>query len=155
MTRQWNKWDLVLDQRPVPIQEHLLEEVARLFAQDLAKWPPAIDELDPEAGGPALTQLLAEAPLAPDPRLYVEAFALTRFELGREVEAFDDYLRNHRWLNTGLAAKDKPMLLFLARFMTEQLLGLAEHTMGRLKRTHLLDVLSRTERHFFAKGITS
>ncbi|MFO0598542.1 MAG: hypothetical protein U0228_24765 [Myxococcaceae bacterium] len=151
---QPSKWDLVLEQKPIPIQEHLLEEVSKLFAADLRAWPPKLDELDPQTGA-HLAQLLAEAPLRPDPRLYVEAFVLARFDLGREVEAFDDHLRNHRWLATGLAAKDKPMLLFLARFLTEQLLALSEHTQGRLKRTHLLDVLARTERHFFASGTPS
>ena len=46
------------------------------------------------------------------------------------------------------------MLLFLSRFMAEQLLGLAEATEGRVTRPHLLDVLDRTERYFFAKGPT-
>ena len=43
----------------------------------------------------------------------------------------------------GLEAKDKPMVLFLSRFMAEQLLGLAEATEGRVTRPHLLDVLDR------------
>lgn len=153
---QPSKWDLVLDQKPIPIQEHLIEEIAKLFAADLAHWPPEIEAFEATTGA-KLAALLAETPLRPDPRLYVEAFVLTRFDLERELEAFDDYLRNHRWLSSGLAAKDKPMLLFLTRFMSEQLLGLKEATGGRLTRTHLLDVLGRTERHFFAnaKGLTS
>ncbi len=151
---QPSKWDLVLDQKPIPIQAHLLEEVSKLFAADLAAWPPKVDEFDPQTGE-KLAVLLAESPLPPDPRLYVEAFALTRFDLARELDAYDEYLRNHRWLQSGLAAHDKAMLLFLSRFMTEQLLGLAEHTHGRLTRTHLLDVLGRTERHFFSRGPTS
>lgn len=149
-----SKWDLVLEQKPITIQEHLLEEVSKLFAADLAAWPPEIEAFD-EVTGQKLAALLADAPLRPDPRLYVEAFALTRLDLGRELEAYDDYLRNHRWLTSGLAAKDKPMLLFLSRFMSEQLLGLREATHGRLSRAHLLDVLGRTERHFFSKGPTS
>ncbi|MFT3706833.1 MAG: hypothetical protein QM817_04120 [Archangium sp.] len=128
--------------------------MSKLFAGDLEKWPPEIEAFD-EATGQKLAELIAEAPLRPDPRLYVEAFALTRFDLGRELDAYDDYLRNHRWLASGLAAKDKAMLLFLSRFMSEQLLGLREATQNRLTRTHLLDVLGRTERHFFAKGPTS
>lgn len=147
---QPTKWDLVLEQKPIPLLSHLMEEVAKLFANDLAGWPPKVDAFDPLTG-PRVAELLTEYPLGPDPKLYREAFVLTRFDLGRELEAYDDYVRNQRWMATGLPAKDKPMLLFLSRFITEQLLGLAEATEGRLKRTHLLDVLSRTERHFFAK----
>ena len=148
---QPSKWDLILDRKPVPLQAHLLEEVAQLFAQGLARWPPRIEDFDPVTGQ-KLSELLEQSPLAPDTRLFVQSFALTRFDLGRELEAFDDYLRNGRWMTSGLAAKDKAMLLFLSRFMAEQLLGLAEFTEGRLTRAHLLDVLSRTERHFFARG---
>lgn len=149
---QPSKWDLILDQKPVPIVDHLLEEVSKLFAVDLAKWPPIIEDFDP-ATGAKLAELLQESPLAPDPRLYVEAFALTRLDLARDLEAYDEHMRNSRWMESGLTAKDKGMLLFLSRFMTEQLLGLAEFTTGRLKRTQLIDVLDRTQRHFFSRGI--
>ena len=150
---QPSKWDLILDQKPIPLLTHLLEEVAKIFAKDLAVWPPNVEDFD-LATGRKLVDLLAESPLPPDPRLYREAFVLTRFDLGRELEASDDYLRNHRWMATGLGAKDRGMLLFLARFMAEQLLGLAEATEGRVTRPHLLDVLDRVERLFFAKGPT-
>jgi hypothetical protein len=150
---QPSKWDLILDQKPIPLLTHLLEEVAKIFAKDLAVWPPHVEDFDLVTGR-KLVDLLAESPLPPDPRLYREAFVLTRFDLGRELEASDDYLRNHRWMATGLGAKDKGMLLFLSRFMAEQLLGLAEATEGRVTRPHLLDVLDRIERLFFAKGPT-
>ncbi|PZR11447.1 MAG: hypothetical protein DI536_17630 [Archangium gephyra] len=143
---QPSKWDLVLDHKPIPVLTHLLAEVAKLFAQDLLVWPPKVEE-------PQTIAVLAGVLERPPRQLYQAAFQLTRFDLGREVEAYDDYLRNHRWLTEGLSAKDKPMLLFLSRFMTEQLLGFAEATEGRVKRHHLLDVLADTERHFF-KGLT-
>lgn len=143
---QPSKWDLILDSRPKPVLTHLLDEVAKLFAADLLAWPPKVE--DPQG-----VAALADAPGRPPPLLYRAAFQLTRFDLAREVEAADDYLRNHRWLAEGLSAKDKPMLLFLSRFMAEQLLGFAEATEGRVKRHHLLDVLADTERHFF-KGLT-
>ena len=45
-----SKWDLVLDSKPIPIQEHLLEEVSKLFAGDLEKWPPQIEAFDEVTG---------------------------------------------------------------------------------------------------------
>lgn len=148
---QPSKWDLILDQKPIPLLEHLLEEVAKLFAKDLAAWPPRVEDFDPVTGA-KVQALLAERPLLPDARAYREAFTLTRFDLGRELEAYDDYLRNGRWRATGLEEQDRGLVLFLSRFMAEQLLGLLEATQGRLKRPHLLDVLERTERHFFTRG---
>jgi hypothetical protein len=145
---QPTKWDLILGQRPVPLVDHLLEEVSRLFAKDLAAWPPAIDAFD-AATGAKVAQLLENSPQRPDVKLYAEAFRLTRLDLSRELDAYDDYLRNQRWLEAGLEVKDKAMLLFVSRFIAEQLLALGESTQGRVNRAKLLEVLEKTRRAFF------
>lgn len=146
---QPSKWDLVLGTRPIPVLEHLVAEIARLFAKDLAAWPPEIEAFD-GATGAQLLALLEAHPGRPDARLYREAFELTRLDLSREFEALDDYWRNQRWLSAGLAASDKGMLQFLSRFMAEQLLALGEATEGRINRSRMLDVLDRTRTTFFA-----
>jgi hypothetical protein len=145
---QPTKWEAVMGQRPVPLVDHLIEEVSKLFASDLSAWPPAIEALD-EATGSKLSALLVDSPQRPDVKLYAEAFRLTRLDLGRELDAYDDYLRNQRWLEAGLEVGDKGMLLFISRFMAEQLLALSEATDGRVGRPKLLEVLERTKRHFF------
>lgn len=145
---QPTKWDLILGQRPVPLVDHLLQEVAALFAQDLSVWPPVLSAVDP-AQGSGLKELLEQSPMPPDVKLYAEAFRLTRLDLSRELEAYDDYLRNQRWLEAGLEVKDKAMLLFVSRFMAEQLLALGEATDGRVTRVKLLELLKRTRRTFF------
>jgi hypothetical protein len=139
------RWERVLDQKPRPIQEHLTDEVAALFAQDLLAWPPSLEALDP-ATAEALTGLLAAHPAAPSRTVYVEAFRLTAFDLGREPEAIDDYFRNRRYLEVGLGPEDRGLLQFLGRLMAEQLLALGEATQGRFKRPQLLEVLARTRR---------
>lgn len=146
---QPSKWDLVLGKRPVPILEHLIAEVARLFAADLSAWPPRVEDFD-EATGAHVRALLEASPKRPDARLYREAFRLTQLDLSREVEALDDYWRNQRWLEAGLMASDKGMLQFLSRFMAEQLLALGEATDGRINRSRMLDILDRTRTTFFA-----
>lgn len=146
---QPSKWDLVLGTRPIPLIEHLVAEIARLFASDLAAWPPEIEAFD-AATGAKLAALLEAHPARPDPRLYRQAFELTRLDLAREFEALDDYWRNQRWLSAGLAASDRGMLQFLSRFMAEQLLALGEATEGRITRSRMLDVLDRTRTTFFA-----
>jgi hypothetical protein len=146
---QPSKWDLVLEARPIPLVDHLMSEVARLFARDLARWPPEVEAFDAPTGA-SLRALLEGAPARPHPQLYREAFALTRLDLSREFEALDDYWRNQRWLSAGLAASERSMLQFLSRFMAEQLLALGEATQGRLTRARLLEVLDRTRAAFFA-----
>ncbi|GMU60283.1 MAG: hypothetical protein AMXMBFR34_20460 [Myxococcaceae bacterium] len=146
---QPSKWDLVLGTRPVPILEHLVAELAKLFAADLAAWPPAVESFD-DATGEKVRALLKAHPLRPDARLYGEAFRLTGFDLSRQLDALDDYWRNQRWQQAGLVASDKAMLQFLSRFMAEQLLALGEATDGRINRSRMIDVLDRTRTAFFA-----
>ncbi len=142
-----SRWEAVLDSKPVPLSEHLLVECSKLFAKDLSTWPPPIEELTgPDA------RLLATEPPAPGPGLMREAFKLARWDLERELDAYDEYMRNQRWLETGLATGDKPMLLFMSRFIQEQLLGLSEATQGRVNRRALLRVLDLTERAVLKAG---
>lgn len=119
--------------------------MGKLFAAELSVWPPKIENFD-EVSGAALTLMLAQTPDRPDVAVFEQAFHLTRLDLSRAFDAQSDYLRNQRWLEAGLTAKDKPMVLFLSRFMVEQLLSLGEATHGRVSRPRLLTVLAHTER---------
>lgn len=139
------RWELILNQKPIPLMAHLLEEVSRLFAKDLLTWPPPIAAFDPSTGA-LLQAVLAQRPLPPDARHYTQAFLLSRWDLERSFAAVDDYWRNQRHLESGLTAQDKPLLLLLARFVSEQLLSLQEATEGRVSRPLLIDVLTKAER---------
>ena len=86
--------------------------------------------------------------------MFREAFRLARWDLSREFEAFDDYIRNMRFVAAGLGPDSRPLLLFLSRFMTEQALGLNEATEGRIDRRRMLQVLERTER-LLIRGLLS
>lgn len=149
---QPTRWDLVLDQKPIPVIEHLLEEASRLFANDLAVWPPEVTEFDPQTGA-QVERLLLDHPQRPSRRVYAEAFRLTRWDLGRDFEASAEYWRNDRHLEAALTPADKPMILFLSRFITEQLLALGEATEGRVTRPRMLDALTRIERHLAVKDL--
>ena len=148
---QPTRWDLILEQKPIPVMEHLLEEVSKLFAAELRAWPPQVTEFDAETGA-ALAKLLADHPLRPDDRVFGEALTLTRWDLSRDFDAVSEYWRNQRHLERGLRAADKPMILFLTRFISEQLLALGEATDGRVTRARMLDALTRIERHLALKG---
>jgi hypothetical protein len=145
-----SKWDYLLDQKPVPLIDHLIEEVAKLLAKELRSWPPPLQSVEPE-GAAAYAELLAAPSSRPSLALYEEAFRLTTWELERELAAYDDYFRNRRWLERGLAPADKPALLFLSRWLLEQMLGLAEGTEGRIKRAQLRTCLDATWRRFLAE----
>ena len=149
-----NRWTWVLDQKPRPVLEVLKDEVSKLLAGHLQQWPPPMEEVDPAYAERHAGALSPDAP-RPVPALYVQSFRLARWELEREVAAVDDYFRNARFLEFGLAPADKSTLLVVSRWLTEQALALAEATEGRVKRADLVDILSRTERLYLSWAAAS
>lgn len=139
-----SRWDLLLETKPVPLMDQLLEEVARLLAKDLDRWPLPVQEVDLDIGGQFAPLLTGEAP-RPGPAVYTQALRLTRWELAREHEAYDEYMRNRRYLEHGLAPADRTALLLINRWLTEQMLGLGEATEGRVTRRLMQQCLDRLE----------
>ncbi len=136
------RWDALFDTRPVSLVAHALEEVAKTIARDLARWPPPIGELDPLTQG-GFGILFAPDARPPHPAILEEAFRLAHWSLSRELEAYDDYLKNRRYLAAGIPESDRTALLFLVRWIEEQLLALGEATGGRIRRPELLRCLER------------
>jgi hypothetical protein len=52
-------------------------------------------------------------------------------------------MRNKRYLERGLAPTDRLPLLFLNRWLVEQMLGLGEATEGRIKRPLMVKILEK------------
>ncbi|MBM7114277.1 hypothetical protein [Archangium primigenium] len=139
-----SRWDYLFETKPVPMMDHLLEEVAKLLAKDLRQWPPPVQEVDLDVGG-TFAPLFTEPTPRPAEAVYDEALRLSRWELEREHEAYDDYMRNKRYLERGLAPTDRLPLLLLNRWLVDQMLGLGEATEGRVNRRLMLKCLERLE----------
>jgi hypothetical protein len=139
-----SRWDYLFETKPVPMMDHLLEEVAKLLAKDLQQWPPPVQEVDLEVGA-QFAPLFTEPTPRPAEAVYDEALRLSRWELERELGAYDDYMRNKRYLERGLAPTDKLPLLLLNRWLVDQMLGLGEATEGRVNRRLMLQCLERLE----------
>lgn len=142
-----SRWDFVFDLKPIPLVDHLLEEVAKLVARDLARWPLPVQELDADTGRTFAALLLPDA-RRPADAVFHEAFRLARWELERDLEASAEYMRNRRYLEHGITESDRRALLFVSRWLVEQLLSLNEATSGRIKRPQLVDCLDRIRRRF-------
>jgi hypothetical protein len=139
-----SRWDYLLETKPVRIIDQLQEEVAKLLAKDLAKWPPPVEEIDLDVGG-TFAPIFLESPPRPSPAVYDEAMKLSHWELAREFDAYDDYMRNKRYLERGLAPTDRVPLLFLNRWLVEQMLGLGEATEGRVSRPIMRKILDKVQ----------
>jgi hypothetical protein len=140
-----SRWDLLLDKKPVPIVEHLLDEVAKLLAADLAKWPLPVVDLDPDAGR-MFAPLLEPGSRRPEEAVFQEAFRVARWELEREIDASAEYFRNRRYTERGLPEGARTPILFISRWLVEQLLSLREHTQSRISRPQLVHCLDRIRR---------
>lgn len=124
-----------------------MTEAAKQLWDDLGTWPPPIQELE-SAGARAHGDVLAEGSPVPPRAAYREGIKLARWDLQREFDAFDDYVRNRRWTDAQLVDAHKPVLLFLASYLTESLLALREATQGRVKRDDLVVALDRLDKYF-------
>lgn len=146
-----SRWDALLEQKPVTLTEHLLEEASKRLSRELAEWPLPTGDLDPQAGRAFQSLLQPDHPRPPE-TVFQQSFRLARWDVQREFAAYDDYVRNRRWLDAGLTPADKPALLFISRWLVEQVLQMAESTGGRVKRDQLLDCLDRTSRRLRDEG---
>lgn len=142
-----SRWERLFDQKPVPLLDHLLEEVARLLTADLQRWPIPVVDLDLNTGS-KFAPLLEPDSAQPEEPVFDEAFRVARWELERDFDASADYFRNRRWSERGLPEDARTPILFISRWLVEQLLSLREHTHSRVTRAHLVDCLERVRRSF-------
>ena len=138
-------WDFIHDRKPKPLRDHLLDEFAARLSADLKTWPLPISELDPAVGA-KWAPLLAPESVRPGRSVFEQGFRLARWELERQLDALDEYMRNERWLEAGINREEKQALLFVSAWLVEQLLALSETTQGRIDRRGLVECLDRTER---------
>jgi hypothetical protein len=148
----WSKWDYLLDQKPKPLATHLLEEVAKRLAKDLAQFPLPIEGFESDAAAARFQPLFAE-PTRPHDDVYRAAFHLARLELQREVEEIDAYMRNERYKPLAPTPRDYLAMIFLSRWLTEQMLALSEAVQTRLPRPKLVECLQDTERRLLGRPV--
>ncbi|MBI5546495.1 MAG: hypothetical protein HY901_21650 [Deltaproteobacteria bacterium] len=145
-----SRWDHLYEIKPVPLAEHFVEEVSKLVAKDLTEWPLAIESWTSAQEEERFKPLLGPDSSRPDGRVLGEAFRLARWELMREFEQIDEYMRHERWREVTPAGRGVDQILLVCRYLTEQMLAIIEATGGRIKRPQLVDLLLRAERRLMA-----
>jgi len=139
-----DRWERILEQKPVSLQEHLLDEAAKLLLVELRQWPLPIQEVDQDTGA-GIAELLAPDAPPPSPAVLAVALKLSRWDLEREHEAYDDFMRNRRYQEAGITDRERPLLLLVSRWVLEQLSALSDATEGRIDRHALLRLVDRLE----------
>jgi hypothetical protein len=140
------RWDHLLDRKALTLVDALMTEIAKQLAEELlGGWPPPVESLDAQTGAEFAAVLAPGAPRPPSAVL-LEAVRLARWDLLREHDAFDDYVRNQRWRERNLDDGLRPAILFVARWLVEQTLSLGDATEGRVKRKDLVVAIDRLEK---------
>lgn len=147
-----SRWDYLYDLKPVPLASHLLAEVAKLIADKLIDWPPPIEGWASAREQSRFEALVGPGSVRPDDAICREAFRLARWELTNEIEAVDDYMRHERW-RAHMPQDSLDALVFLSRYLTEELLALGEATEGRIRRRQLVECLDEVERRWLGGRI--
>jgi len=145
------RWERVLDQKPVRLRELLLDEAAKLLLAELGQWPLPVEEIDEQTGA-GIAELLASDAPRPSPAVLATALRLARWDLDREHEAYDDFMRNRRYQEGGITEGERPVLLLVSRWVLEQLFSLSDATGGRVDRRALLGLVDRLERGLARSG---
>jgi len=141
-----SRWDFLYDVKPVPIADHLVEEIAKLVAKDLESWPLTVQAWASEADAQRFRRILEPGAPRPDAKIYEAAFMLARLELEREYERIDEFMRNEGWRAYTPPGDGYDAMVLLSRYLLEQMLAVAEMTNGRLKRPVLVTCLEKAER---------
>lgn len=139
-----DRWERILDQKPVSLREHLLDEAAKVLLSELRQWPLAIQEIDEHTGAGVAEFFAPDAP-RPSPAVLAAALKLARWDLDREHDAYDDFMRNRRYEEAGITERERPVLLFVSRWVLEQLMSLSDATDGRIDRQALLRLVDRLD----------
>lgn len=142
-----SKWEHILEHglKPKAIDAQLVDEAAKLLAKELEEeFPPEVGELEGEA---ARFKPLFEAPRTrPGDDVFRAAFQLARLELLREYDELDLYMKQERYRPLAPSERDRLAMLFLARWLTEQLYTLKEQLQTPLSRARLAEIVEQTER---------
>lgn len=129
------RWDWLEGLQQRSIEETVVREAAKAMAHELIAWPPRVRFPDEHAAA-AMAAVLAEPPTEAALQL---GFALAAKELRREFDARDQLLRD------SAQSSHAAMGRFVATWLTEWLLELAERVQSRLSRAQLVEALPLTE----------
>lgn len=140
-------WDFLRDQKPIPLVDYLLSEAATHIARDLSLWPLPVHDLAPHMSHTHQAFLEKES-TRPNFPVYEQCFLLAQWELNRDFQAIDDYMRNRRWALAGLNLLEKSQLLWVTEWLLESLWALSEATQGRVNRKLLSNVLHQIQQRW-------
>ena len=140
------RWERLLDLKRLTLVDALMTEVSKIMAEELLRdWPPQVEGLDVDIGR-EFSAIFAVGSKRPPQAAFTIALRLARWDLERNFDAYDDFMRNRRYEAEGLVEADRIAILFLCRWLVEQMLSLGDATDTRVKRKDMVVTLDRLEK---------
>jgi hypothetical protein len=137
------RWDRFHEARRQAVDDWLADEVVKVLTADLRQWPPPIALWNDLQVRERYEDALApECPRPPLP-VFRAAFQLARWEMEREYEAIDHYVRNDRAATATANPRERICLRLLHAWLTDSCLEILEAS--PLKRPKLVECLLRIE----------
>lgn len=140
-----NPYEWLYETQARPLKSWVLDEVTKLFAEAVEKFPPVIEDWEREDLRERFEPVLqrVHAPLA-EPVLRL-ALQLFRWEIEREYERMDRYLRGGHQSEFGLDNLQLDTAMFVWHYWVDQMLAFMEVATGKFRRHELLGIADRLE----------
>jgi hypothetical protein len=140
-----NPYEWLYEREKQPLKEYVLDEVAKHLAKAVESFPPQIEEWESEELRLRFAPLLST--MADRPRLGVVRIALKlyRWELERDVEAIDHFVRNHQWSEEEATPAEIELATFLWQYWLEQTLAFKEYAQEKFRWRELIGLAERMQ----------
>ena len=137
------RWDFLHDRQKQPVREFLLERLADGLARELDAWPPPFEEF---VSGELRRRWAAGLERRPPDAVLRLGLNLARLDLAREVEAYEERMRNEA-PRVCRDESDRAALQLLSVFVAEECLSFKERAEGAsLSRQDLVRAVELAER---------
>ena len=140
-----NPYEWLYEREKQPLKEYVLDEVAKHLSRAVEAFPPSIEEWENEELRTRYAPLLATVTQRPRVGVVRVALRLYRWELERDVEAIDHYMRNQHWAAEELSPIELEVATFLWQYWLDQTLAFKEYVQEKFRWRELLGLADRMQ----------
>jgi len=140
-----NRWERLYDTTSQPLKSYVLDAVAKELATAVEEVPPVLEEWEDLAERDRWAPVLAQVKGRPHRDVVRLALKLYRWDLARDYETTDTYMRAERYrefVEPGLMLETA---LFLWRFWMDQTLAFKDYAQGKFRFSELTGLADRLD----------
>lgn len=140
-----NPYEWLYERESQPLKDYVLDEVTKRLAAAVEEYPPLIEEWEREDWRLRFAPLLAKASGPPDTRIVRCALKLFRWELQRDYDAIDGYMRGAHHSEYGLGPEELETAIFLWQYWLEETLSFKDYAQEKFLWRELIDLADRLQ----------